>query len=117
MRLVARLTICFVPILANAAQTDAQSPSDPQAYCVNHSADFYPYTGEPCKSNSDWAIVEKLTGAWLPYQESSAMQWPVQSKYRLKAEDVRSTGLKLQNPESDSIWFAECPKLQRVVGN
>ena len=50
MRLVARLTICFVPILAIAAQTDAQAPSDPQAYCVNHSADFYPYTGEPCKS-------------------------------------------------------------------
>ena len=28
----------------------AQAPSDPQAYCVNRSADFYPYTGEPCKS-------------------------------------------------------------------
>ena len=50
MRLVARLSICFMPILANAAQTDAQAPSDPQAYCVNRSADFYPYTGEPCKS-------------------------------------------------------------------
>jgi hypothetical protein len=24
--------------------------SNPQAYCVNRSADFYPYTGEPCKS-------------------------------------------------------------------
>ena len=28
----------------------AQAPSDPQAYCVNRSADFYPYRGEPCKS-------------------------------------------------------------------
>jgi len=28
----------------------AQAPSDPQGYCVNRSADFYPYTGEPCKS-------------------------------------------------------------------
>ena len=28
----------------------AQAPSGPQAYCVNDSADFYPYTGEPCKS-------------------------------------------------------------------
>jgi beta-lactamase regulating signal transducer with metallopeptidase domain len=27
-----------------------QAPSDPQGYCVNPSADFYPYTGEPCKS-------------------------------------------------------------------
>ena len=38
MRLVACLTMCL--ILANAAQTDAQAPSDPQAYCVNRSADF-----------------------------------------------------------------------------
>jgi|ERR1700730_486483 hypothetical protein len=50
MRLVACLTMCLMPILANAAQMDAQVPSDPQAYCVNRSADFYPYTGEPCKS-------------------------------------------------------------------
>jgi hypothetical protein len=42
--------MCLMPILANAAQTDAQAPSDPQAYCVNRSTDFYPYTGEPCKS-------------------------------------------------------------------
>jgi len=48
MRLVASLTMCLMPILANAAQTDA--PSDPQAYCVNRTADFYPYRGEPCKS-------------------------------------------------------------------
>ena len=50
MRLVACLTMCLMPILANAAQTDAQAPSDSQAYCVNRNADFYPYTGEPCKS-------------------------------------------------------------------
>jgi hypothetical protein len=106
MRLVACLTMCLMPILADAAQTDAQAPSDPQAYCVNRSADFYPYRGEPCKIipigvspakaaiNSDRAIAEKLTGAWLPCQESSALQWPARSSYRLKAEDV----LKLQNP-------------------
>ena len=50
MRLVARLAMCLTPILAAAAQTDAQAPSDPQAYCVNRDADFYPYRGEPCKS-------------------------------------------------------------------
>jgi len=49
MRLVACLTMCLMPILANAAQTGAQAPSDPQGYCVNRSADFYLYTGEPCK--------------------------------------------------------------------
>jgi hypothetical protein len=48
MRLVACLTMCLMPILANAAH--AQAPSDPQGYCVNRSADFYPYTGEPCGS-------------------------------------------------------------------
>jgi hypothetical protein len=50
MRLAACLTMCLMLILVNVAQTDAQAPSDPQAYCVNHDADFYPYTGEPCKS-------------------------------------------------------------------
>jgi len=50
MRLVACLAMCLMPILVKAAQTDAQAPSEPEAYCVNRSADFYPYTGEPCKS-------------------------------------------------------------------
>jgi hypothetical protein len=49
-RLVACLTMWLMPILAAAAQMDDQAPSDPQAYCVNRSADFYPYRGEPCKS-------------------------------------------------------------------
>jgi len=50
MRSAACLTMCLMPILANAVQTDARAQSTPQAYCVNRSADFYPYTGEPCKS-------------------------------------------------------------------
>jgi hypothetical protein len=50
MRLVACLATCLILTLANAAQTGAQGLSDPQAYCVNGSADFYPYAGEPCKS-------------------------------------------------------------------
>ena len=50
MRLVACLTMCLMLILANAAQTGAQAPSDTQGYCVNRSADCYPYTGDPCKS-------------------------------------------------------------------
>jgi len=50
MRLVACLAMCLILILASAAQSGAQAPSGPQAYCVNGSADFYPYTGEPCKS-------------------------------------------------------------------
>src|SRR5215472_8953210 len=56
---------------------------------------FIRIRGSPAKAaiNSDRAIAEKLTGAWLPCQESSAPQWPAQSNYRLKAEDV----FKLQN--------------------
>ena len=50
MRLLACLTMCLMLILANVAQTGAQAPSDPQAYCVNGGADFYLFTGEPCKS-------------------------------------------------------------------
>ena len=50
MRLVACLAMCLILILSNAAQIGAQAPSDPQAYCVNGGADFYPFTGEPCKS-------------------------------------------------------------------
>ena len=50
MRLIACVTTCLVPILADAAQMAPQTSSDPQVYCVNLSADFYSYTGEPCKS-------------------------------------------------------------------
>jgi hypothetical protein len=50
MRLAVCLTICLTAMLTNAVQTHAQAPSARPAYCVNHSADFYPYTGEPCKS-------------------------------------------------------------------
>jgi hypothetical protein len=46
------VAICTVTIApgGNAAQKGGQAPSNPQAYCVNRNADFYPYTGEPCKS-------------------------------------------------------------------
>ncbi len=50
MRLIACVTACLVPMLANAAPAVAQTSSDPQAYCVNESGDFYPYTGDLCKS-------------------------------------------------------------------
>ena len=50
MRLIACVTTCLVPILADAAQLAPQTSFNTQAYCVNRSADFYPYTGEPCKS-------------------------------------------------------------------
>jgi len=44
---VTGLVACAVWLIA---QTDLQAPSDPQAYCVNRSGDFYPYAGDPCKT-------------------------------------------------------------------
>jgi len=41
------LTLCLMPILANAAQTGAQASS---AYCVNPHADFYPYRASLAKA-------------------------------------------------------------------
>jgi hypothetical protein len=50
MRVFVRVAMCLIPILASATPSAAQAPSEPQAYCVNRNADFYLYTGEPCKS-------------------------------------------------------------------
>src|SRR6516165_14882 len=55
--------------------------------------------------NSDRAIAEKPTGAWLLCQESSALQWGAQSNYRLKAEYV----FKLLNPQSEPIGSLGSP--------
>jgi hypothetical protein len=82
-----------------------QAPSNPQGYCVNRGADFYPYAGEPCKSGYQLGsvIAEELTGAWLPCQESSAFQWTAQSSYPSKAEYLRYPFVrsKLQIRRSD----------------
>jgi hypothetical protein len=77
MRLVACLTVCVIPVVANAAQTESQLPSDPQAYCVNRGADFYPYTGEPCKSGYQLGSgnCRKADGHWaaVPREQCIAM--------------------------------------------
>src|SRR5262245_59811645 len=82
MRLAACLTMCLMLILANAAQTDAQAPSDSQAYCVNHNADFYPYTGEPCKSGYQLGLgnCRKTDGRMdaVPREECDAMAGTVE---------------------------------------
>ena len=78
MRLVACLTVCVIPVVANAAQP----PSDPQAYCVNRGADFYPYTGEPCKSGYQLGSgnCRKADGHWaaVPREQCSAMAGTVE---------------------------------------
>ena len=98
MRLVACLTMCLMPILANAAQNDAQAPSDPQAYCVNPSADFYPYTGEPCKSGYQLGSgnCRKIDGSMVavPREQCLAMAGTVAVPF----EGGRRPGLKPQNP-------------------
>src|SRR2546423_8376026 len=84
MRLVACLTVCVIPLVANAAQTESQPPSDPQAYCVNRGADFYPYTGEPCKAAINWVLVtvERLVAIGLQCLGNSVLRWPALSNCR-----------------------------------
>ena len=100
MRLVACLTMCCMPIFANATQTDAQAQSDPQAYCVNRSAEFYPYTGEPCKSGyqlgpgncrkTDGSIVA------VPREQCVAMAGTVELPFEAGRRPF--DGPQLQNP-------------------
>jgi hypothetical protein len=82
MRLVACLTVCVIPVVANAAQTESQPPSDPEAYCVNRGADFYPYTGEPCKSGYQLGSgnCRKADGHWaaVPREQCIAMAGTVE---------------------------------------
>src|SRR5215469_16648863 len=109
MRLAVCLAMCLMAILANAAHTHAQAPSEPQAYCVNRGGDFYLYTGEPCKTGYQLGSgnCRKPTGALLPCQEISAMQWLVQPNYHLKVEDV----LKLRNNvRFGKTWLLSCPR-------
>ena len=86
MRSVACLTMCLIPMLANAAQSDAHAPSDPQAYCVIAALTFTRIRGSPAKAaiNSDRAIAEELTGALLPCKERSVSHRPVRRQICLR---------------------------------
>ena len=123
MRLIACVTTCLVPILADAAQLAPKTSSDSQAYCVNRSADFYPYTVNPAKAaiNSDQAIAGKQTGALLPCQERRASHRAARSNYPLKTEYLRAPRLAADaRPQSSarnvrfgsrtrvSIFFPNC---------
>lgn len=53
MRSVICVSLCLVfatAALASQPTADVKAPSEPQAYCVNARAAFYPYAGEPCKA-------------------------------------------------------------------
>jgi hypothetical protein len=90
MRLVACLTVCVIPVVANAAQTESQSPSDRQAYCVNRDADFYPYAGEPCKSGYQLGSgnCRKADGHWaaVPREQCIAMAGTVELPFEYGRE-------------------------------
>ena len=96
MRLLACLIIPFMGFLTNATQTNAQLSSDPPAHCVNRSADFYPYTGEPCKSGYQIGSgnCRKTDGHVVAVKKSGVLQWKAQSNCRLKAADLRSRSIK-----------------------
>jgi len=113
MRLVACLTMCLMLILANAAQTGAQAPSDPQGYCVNRSADFYPYTGEPCKSGyqlgsgncrgTDGRMVA------VPREQCVSTDGTVELPFE-GGRPYNRRLIKLQNPRSDRRLRAALPR-------
>jgi hypothetical protein len=64
---------------------------------VNCSADFYPYTGEPCKSGYQLGSGNcRESDGHVPRDQCVAMAGTVELP-----EDVSSTGLKLQNLLSD----------------
>jgi hypothetical protein len=90
MRLVAYLTVCVIPIVANAAPTESQLAADPQAYCVNRGAEFYPYTGEPCKSGYQLGSgnCRKADGYWaaVPREQCLAMDGTVVLPFELGRE-------------------------------
>ena len=96
MRLVACLTMCLTAILANAAQSNAQAPSDPQAYCVNRNAEFYPYTGEPCKSGYQLGSgnCRKADGNWaaVPREQCGAMAGTVELPFEFGRERQSPAG-------------------------
>src|SRR5262249_25312826 len=48
--------------------------------------------------NSDRAIAEKVTGAWLLCQERSASHRPARSKYTFCTTDVRAPRLRAPRP-------------------
>ena len=100
MHSVAYLTMCLIPMLANAAQTDAHAPSDPQAYCVNRSADFYPYTGEPCKNGYQLGSgnCRKTDGQMVavPREQCVAMGGTVELPFEAGRRPF--DGPQLQNP-------------------
>ena len=75
MRLFAYLTLCVIPVVANAAQTETQPAAEPQAYCVNRGAAFYPYTGEPCKSGYQLGSgnCRKADGRWAAVPEEQCL--------------------------------------------
>jgi hypothetical protein len=84
MRLVACLTVCVIPVVANAAQTESQPPSDPQAYCVNRGADFSRIPENLAKAAINWVpvTVERLMAIGLQCLGNSVLRWPALSNCR-----------------------------------
>jgi hypothetical protein len=56
--------------------------------------------------NSDRAIAKKLTAAWLPCPESSALQWPAPSNYRLNPEDIQNPDIQNHEVTRDATTAA-----------
>ena len=86
MRLIACVTACLVPILADAAQMAPQLRPTVKRIVLIAMQTFIPIRVSPAKAaiNSDRAIAGKQTGALLPCQERSASHRTARSNYPLK---------------------------------
>ena len=91
MRLATCLTLCLMPIMANAAQTDAQARPTLKRIVLITAPTFIRIGVNPAKSgwafNSDWAIAVKVLMAVACCAKGAVLSngWQ-QSNYRLKTE-------------------------------
>jgi hypothetical protein len=114
MRLIACVTMCLVPILADAAQMAPQTSSDRQAYLLIAVRTFISIRVSPAKAaiNSDRAIAGKQTGGLLPCQERTASHRPARSNYPLKTESPRAPRLAADarpQPSARNVRFGCAP--------
>src|SRR6516225_12287379 len=95
MRLIACVTACLVPILADAAQMAPKLRPTVKRIVLIAVRTFIPIRVSPAKAaiNSDRAIAGKQTGTLLPCQERSAWHRPARSNYPLKTDFPRAPRL------------------------
>ena len=124
MRLIACVTTCLVPILADAAQTAPKLRPTLKCIVLISVRTFIPIRVSPAKAaiSSDRAIAEKVTGAWLLCQERSASHRPARSNYTFLTTDVsvprppRLAADARPQPSARNVRFgSKCERLEMSI--